>query len=213
MHQLFIGNVLCIILSWLCVHFNKKWQEYFTFCLFIFTTILLRDHIAMSCLLGFGIGLVEDEHCLCTTKSKYFMYSLLICNSFMMCWGHHLIYMVINKYVMPLPKSLDAVAKWMAIYSTIFVFALNRSDAVKLWISKKTLVKFGKTSMGIYCFHNIMFGTVGYYIAGYLQNCKALPDVNFLITWMLVIISTIFMASIYESTFGKWFSPLLAKIK
>lgn len=213
MQSLFIGNVFCIVLSWLCHYLDKRWKEYTALLMMIAITVFMKNHIAMSCLLGYGIGLLNEEQEFNRFRRKSFLIGLLVCSLFLMCWGHHLIYLLVNSCVVALPKSLDAVAKWLAIYSAVFVFALSELDGAKKVLTQNYLVKLGTVSMGIYCFHNIMISTIGYYVSAWLYKLGCPMDMSCIVTLMSVVLSTIIMAGLYEKSIGKRIAVVLVKLK
>lgn len=204
MRSLFLGSLLCIVLNTIMYHIQSKRNRLLLVVIFIGASIIIRDHIIMSCLLGYLIGLIKKDGWIAGRINEKLLIGLLITSFILMGWGHHWCYLFITRYIFPLPKNLDAVARWLALYSAVFVFALSNLPRIQEMISRKTLVFLGRCSMGVYCFHNLVIGTIG---IGMVNFCRTSLELNgtavCILAWCAVIICSVFVAYIYEISIGK----------
>lgn len=214
MRSLFLGSLLCIVLNAIMYRIQNRRNRILIVVIFIGTSIIIRDHIIMSCLLGYLIGVIKKDGWLAGRINEKLLLGLLIASFLLMGWGHHWCYLFITRHIFPLPKSFDAVAKWLALYSAVFVFALDNLPRIQEMVSRKVLVFLGQCSMGVYCFHNLIIGTIG---IGMVNFCRTNLELNgtvvCILAWCAVIICSVFVAYIYELIIGKKLSGFLRRIK
>lgn len=214
MKSLFMGSVWCLILTYIISFiYNKKNLHVLATIFSIGCSILIKDHVIMCVLFGFLIGMLKKYHMLKNFRGRYLNTVLLIFSFVMAGWGHHYLYLIITKYIISLPASLDSVAKWLAIYSVIFVYAFDNLESLQETFSSKWFWTLGKRSMGIYCFHNIFIWTVGAAVLYGLIKIGFIYDLSFLISLLIVILCTCISAKLYEKFFDIHVERILSKLK
>ena len=214
MRSLFFGSLVTILLSFLITRCKNKKLPYVLIAVPIAVTVILKDHITMSVVLGFLIGYLKKAEALKKLRGKKLNLFLCIFSFFMANWGHHYAYLLVSKYIMTLPASLDCIAKWLACWMLIFVFSLDNLSVITDRMSHKPIVSMGKQCMGIYCFHNISIFTVGVCSMYFFKIRLGFgADFSFWISLIAVTVVTLLLSYLFSRFVEKYFEKFISMIK
>lgn len=209
MRSLFFGTIICRINNFL-IGLTKSRLRGGIIVLGIMLSIIIKDHIILSVLLGYLVKFLRENYYSFLTDRLAIV--IIVITSFMAGWGHHLLYIIISQYITEIPKSFDAVGKWSAIWMFFLVWAIDNYSKSNSFTYSKGLIRVGKVCMGMFCFHNILICGVG---IDMFSNCGRIfgYDLSFIIVCVLIVLLTIALSCLYEMTVGEFANKLIRKIR
>lgn len=205
MRSLFFGTIICRISNFL-IGVIKPRLRWVIILIGIILSIIIKDHIILCVILGYLVRFLRKNYHFFLADRLAIV--VVVFSSFMAGWGHHLFYLIINKYIVEIPKSFDAVGKWLAIWVFLLVWAIDNCSMSNRIIYSKSFIRIGEVCMGMFCFHNILIWGVG---LNMFNECGVLfgYDLSFVIVCFLIVLLTIALSCLYEKTVGEYTKKII----